>query len=373
MVENTSDVGLSHDLAFVSKYRDLCVLRRELSDMEAARKRMVETRGATLSPPPPRLLTNGGTSTTGSGSGSGGGGGGASASATVPSVVPLYQSAIVTSNAGGLSSSSLAVAVSGDLTAYEERVRSLSRSCLEIVVRLIAFRVAPKKFWFSVLNEVVPLLERPTQPQLFPTPINGLFNAGASAPTGSAPPPPPPPLLSVHDTNTLLAALQDVMHSHRRSQWLASNHITDAMIQRIRLALMRTLSQAIQQREETAEQRDSDSTLRAVKAANAAVAATRIGMHGMTGLNGMSGAPAPAATVLSRITQSAITASFNHSNGTGSGSSGSGGGGGGGREPFVPTNGLLSTPEKYGLPLPLQSAFNRRTPAPTQRAFVPFS
>jgi hypothetical protein len=249
-----ADVGLSYDLVFLGKYRDLCVLRRELDEMEAVRRQTVTLKAASLVPPtitsaspafgaasaqpkPARSRLNAmDTTTTTSAGGSG-----------VSQAQPRYEPSVSSALSGGsVVSSSLALAAGADLNAYEARVRAIARGCLEIVVRVIAFKVAPKKYWLSILNEALPLLERPPQPQLFPSPAA----AAAAAPPGAEL---TAPLLSVADTHTLMAALQEVMQSHRRTHWMKLNHCSEGQVQRLRLTLLRTLSKAIQQREESAE------------------------------------------------------------------------------------------------------------------------
>ena len=85
-----------------------------------------------------------------------------------------------------------------------------------------------------------------------------------------------------------LAAVQDVAQSHRSAQWMAHSHCSASHVARIRLALLRTLSAAIQQREEHAEQRETDHTRRTF----AATAPLAAGINGLApASNGAFGSP----------------------------------------------------------------------------------
>lgn len=105
------------------------------------------------------------------------------------------------------------------------RTRSTERAIVEIVVSLLVFNVAPRKFWLPILWDVAPILER--------TPAGG----GSAGGGGSV------PLLTCADVHSLLECMEQLKLSHHRVAYARS--YTEAQQNAIRFALAKQLSAAI--------------------------------------------------------------------------------------------------------------------------------
>jgi hypothetical protein len=165
VVDNFSKVSLSHELAFLGKYRDLCLIRREIAALDRVGVQVMNPSKG-----------NSSSSTT--------------------------------------TNQTLSQIADEDVVEHRTNMRQLICAAVEIVVRVLVFRVAPRKYWLELLLDIVPLLERSD---------------------------PLDPVLSLQDTGRLLACLEEFCNSYfTQAQVKASRH----SIQVVRLALGKNAARA---------------------------------------------------------------------------------------------------------------------------------
>lgn len=181
-----ADITLCNELAFLPKYRDLCLLKKEIKEVDD--RYMEGLHNDSLHATSNNITMN-------------------------------------NNNSGSLS-----------LKERDATIHQLLRTSMEILVRVLLFEVAPRKFWPRLLLDVVPLLERGDR-------------QNSSDHTRQ-------PILSANDTYKLMACLEEITLSHDSAYLLqvitdrnipnVKERVADAQdkIQVIRLAMTRNLARA---------------------------------------------------------------------------------------------------------------------------------
>lgn len=122
--------------------------------------------------------------------------------------------------------------------------------CLEIIVRVLVLRVAPKKYWVDLLEECIPLLERGgSQNVIAKEDKEDDFSKGgiyhgeffAVAEEDDEEEEQVQPVLSASDTYQLMACLQELDTSHRKHLV----PVNPKKVAAIRMTLLRNLSKAV--------------------------------------------------------------------------------------------------------------------------------
>jgi hypothetical protein len=227
VVDNMTDVGVTHELAFIGKYRDLQLLRQELIRLDDLHQQRTVARMKRSAPNAPAPTST--------------------SSVTInPSTSLLLGGELKSMNG-------TAAAIDDEMDRHDDaeyrvKTSAVLRSSMEIIVRLLAFKVAPRRYWPRLLWDAVPLLERrtitPSTPSSTSTGSGVGVGIGVIAMSSS-----PEPIISVADTHRLMACLEEVTLSHHSHTYIAD--LTPHQIGVIRLALARNIARAVKDKEDS--------------------------------------------------------------------------------------------------------------------------
>ncbi|KAL6078727.1 Nucleoporin nup85 [Balamuthia mandrillaris] len=102
-------------------------------------------------------------------------------------------------------------------------------SAVRLTLELLTTETAPRRFWMSLLRDIIPLLEC----SRLPTATTGGEDEGSATATT---------LFSIEETHQLMRCLEEINLSHKRQEYVGN--VSEMEIQQMRLALARNLARA---------------------------------------------------------------------------------------------------------------------------------